>query len=155
MEADRDVKNFISNNGTETSYISSSAESCAAPTEETSVSNTPYPYAKQYVTAAEAQMWTAVEMLKQLEVKLRPIYDGLIHHRSTQEKSECLEQQNRMMQTILETCKKIFTVIESKLADVHVANQPVAVPVDVEFPCLPYPDNASEVCARPHYSPKL
>jgi len=138
MAAERDLKKFISNSGTEARYVSSSVELCA-PTEATSELTTPYPYAKPYATAAEIQMWTAVDMLKQLEVKLRPIYDGLIHHRSTQEQSECLEQQNRIMQaceTILETCK----IIESKLACEHVhVNQPAAVPV-------PHHDDL-EVCA--------
>ena len=112
MAADQNVKYFISNNGTETQNSSSSSESFA-PTQETQSEITSHPCAKQYATAAEAQMWTALEMLKQLEVKLRPIYDGLMHRDLTQEKSESLEQQNNIMQAC-ETILEIVTVMNER-----------------------------------------
>ena len=65
MATNQNVKCFISNNGTdlEARNPSSSAESAFVPTQETSEIMS-HPCAKPYTTAAEAQMWAAVEMLK-------------------------------------------------------------------------------------------
>ena len=128
MATDQNVKYFISNNGTDLEarslqYPSSSAESACAPTQETS-EITSHPCAKPYATAAEAQMWAAVEMLKQLEVKLRPIYDGLMPRDCTQEKSESLEQQNNIMQ-VCETILETVTVIAGKLT--QISDRPTTV----------------------------
>ena len=112
---DQSIKYFISNNGTETRHPSLSVESCA-PTQETS-EITSHPCAKPYATSAEVQMWAAVDMLKQLEVKLRPIYDGLMHQDLTHEKSESLEQQEKILQAC-QTILEIVTVMkERKISD--------------------------------------
>ena len=134
MAADRNIKSFYSSNGADArslQYTSSSAESCA-PTQETSEFGGPHPCAKPYATAAEAQMWTAVEMLKELEVKLRPIYDGLGHRKLTQDERESLEQQNKIMQAQCESILETVKNIEKKIPD-----QPAAE--DVELPSLNQP----------------
>ena len=120
----QNMKYFISNNGSETQYPSSSAESCA-PTQETS-EITSHPCAKPFATSAEAQMWTAVEMLKQLEVKLRPIYDGLTHQDLTHEKSESLEKQNKIMERVMEACQTILETV-TVMKERQVSDQPTAV----------------------------
>ena len=131
---DRNLKMFCSNNGADplsSQYTSSSAELCA-PTEETSEFGRSHPYAKPYVVAAsEAQIWSAVDMLKDLEVKLRPVYDGLKNRKLIQDERESLEQQNKILQAceaILETVKNI----EKKIPD-----QPTTE--DMEHPNLDQP----------------
>ena len=131
MAADSSLKIFYSSNGAETQslqYTSSSAESCA-PTEETSEFGGPHPCAKPYATAAEAQMWTAVEMLKELEVKLRPVYDGLKNRKLTQDERESLEQQNRILQANCEAILETVKNIDKKIPD-----QPATE--DMELPSL-------------------
>ena len=119
MAADRNPKMFYSSHGADAhsglQYTSSSAESFA-PTQETSEFGGPHPCAKPYATAAEAQMWTAVDMLKELEVKLRPIYDGLKHRKLTQDERESLEQQNKIMQAC-EAIQETVKNIEKKIPD--------------------------------------
>ena len=120
MAADQtDIQKFYSSNGAETRSLQntfSSAESCS-PMQETSEIGGPHPCARPYASAAEAQMWTAVEMLKELEAKLRPIYDGLTHHGLTEEKTEWLEQQAKITQTC-DTILQTVTIIERRLAQV-------------------------------------
>ena len=139
----QNTKCFYSNNGTETQILqctSSSMESCA-PTQETSEAASSHPLAKPYATAAEAQMWTAVDMLQQLEVKLRPIYESLslMHRNVIQEKSELLEQQNKIMPRIMqafETILESITVIERKLA--QISDLPAAGGQGVTHSWCPY-----------------
>ena len=121
MASYQNTKYFYSYNGTETQNLHStssrsSAESCV-PTQETLEAEPSHPWAKPYATSAEAQMWNAVDVLQQLEIKLRPIYDSLMHRNVIQEKSELLEQQNKIMQAC-EIILESITVIERKLAQV-------------------------------------
>lgn len=117
---DQNLRNFVYTHGEEAYNLqcqctSSSAELWAPTQEETlRISAPPHPYVRPCATAAEAQMWTAFDVLKQLDEKLRPIYDSLTRHQLTHQTSESLEQQNKIMEaceTILETVK----VIEKKI----------------------------------------
>ena len=132
MAANQNVQNFeFETEARSLQLVSSSIESFPAIQETWDMISAPCLRLRDTTTgeaAAQMNMRSAVEMLRQLESNLRPVYDSFRHQRF-EERSTLLEQQDK----ISDACETILAIIKTvEVIETKISDQPPA-PVDLEF----------------------